>query len=285
MTLTAAPGHAGPRDIGCNQVEDAVIEQARRRARRRRAAIAGVIGLLLATALALFALRDAPPTGRASSDAGEGAAAVGPDARATQLVDSFYILHVGWVAAYADGRIIWHLDSAPYGKLDNLAERRLNEVGMAHIRAHTIDWTGFLTDPAKALPPTAWAEPTARPYVPSAYAVCLEWDSADFTSSRVLAVRQVPTPARDVLEGRPLARGQFISRTDPPAPTFSPPASAWNCIEVDPAGIAALARTSTLEFWGGTSRGITLFQYPDGSTDTARILPVLPHGEFDPAGG
>jgi hypothetical protein len=285
MTLTAPPGQAGPRDIVSHQVEAAVIEQARRRARRRRAATAGTIGLLLAAALALFALRDNPPTGRPSSDAGGELAAVGPGPRSAQLVDSYGIVHDGWVAAYADGRVIWHLEEAPYGTLDNLAERRLNEAGMARLRAGAIDWTDFLTDPAKALPPTAWAEPSARPYVPSSYAVCLEWVAADFTSSRALAVRELPRPARDVLEGRPLARRAFTSWHDPPAPTFTPPVSAWHCVEVDRAAITAMAGTRTIEEWGGTSRGITFFQYPDGSADVGRILPLLPHGEFDPAGG
>ena len=284
MTLTAPPRLAGPRDIVSNQVEAAVIEQARRRARRRRAASAGVIGLLLAAALALFATRDNPPPGRPSSGADDRLAAVGPDSRATRLVDSYEIVHVGWVAAYANGRVIWHSESAPYGELDNLAERRLSEAGMARVRTHTINWTAFLTDPAQALPPTAWAEPTARPFAPSMYAVCSERVAADFRWSRVLAVRQLPTQVRAVLEGRPLARGAFMIRHDPP-PTPSPPPSAGHCIEVDRAAIAALAKTTTLEYWGGTSRGITFVRHPDGSTDIARILPVLPHGEFDPSGG
>lgn len=284
MTTTAPPGQARPSDIVSHRVEDAVIEQARRRARRRHAATAVIIGLLLAAAFAMFSWRESPPIGP-SSGAGEGAAAVELDARAAQLLDRYGILHVGWVAAYADGRVIWHLEGAPYGELDNLAERRLSEDGIARVRAQAIDWAGFLKDPAGALPRTAWSEPTARPYVPSTYAVCLEWVAAGFTSSRVLPVRQVPTPARNLLEGRPLARDAFMAWHDPSPPTFSPPESAWHCIDVDRAGIAALARTGTLESWGGTSRGITFTRYPDGSTDIARILPVLPHGEFDPAGG
>lgn len=284
MILSAPPGQAGPRDIVSSQVENAVIEQARRRARRRQAAYAAVVGLVLVGAMALLGSRDAPPTG-GGSGAGDGATAVGAEGRAAQLVDSFQVLHVGWLAVYADGRVIRHAAESSYGELDNLAERRLSPSGMAQVRAHTIDWRALLAKPSDALPSTAWAEPAWRPHVPPSYAVCLHWVASGFTSSRVLAVTEVPAPARAVLEGRPLARGPFLSRWDPPQASPSPPSPAWNCIEVDRAGIAALARTSTLEHWGGTSRGIMLLQYPDGSSDIARVLPVLPHGEFDAAGG
>ncbi|HKX69480.1 MAG TPA: hypothetical protein VJN29_19860 [Intrasporangium sp.] len=275
MGLTAAPGPLDASDSLPHAVEVTVIEQARRRARRRAVTV-----LILGTALAIGALvagrGSSPPQIRGEQGA-QSARWSGADSTATSvLVATHGILHVGWGLAYADGRVIWQGDTAAA-----VFERRLSPIGSVLLWSGVFGWDAFLRDPVGGLFAGVWAEPSARHHQPAAYAVCPSRVSADGSFSEPIAITQLPRAAKHVLQGRPTARaGQVSSRY----PAGSPPIWKGTCVQVDRADLPALVGAS-----GGTLHGsqiaLRLGRDADGTTVEVSIHPVMPHGEFIIWGG
>jgi hypothetical protein len=274
MGLTAAPG---PTDAGNSlpdEVEVTVIEQARRRARKR-----AVLVLILGAAAAIGALvwgRGSSPPQIMAEQGGQHAGWSGAESTASShLIASHGIFHVGWGLAYADGRVIWQGDTAAV-----VFERRLSPIGAALFRSGVIGWDDFLRNPAGGLHSSVWAEPGARHHQPAAYAVCPSRSSADGSFSEPIATSQLPAAVKHVLEGRPAARAGQVSGGYP----AGPPTWKGTCVQVDRVDLPALVGAG-----GGTLHGsqtmVRLGRDADGTTVEVSILPVMPHGEFIIWGG
>jgi hypothetical protein len=194
-------------------VDDAVVKEAKRRARRRRWSYCAVAATALAT-VAAFALwgqppplnphpyGDAPASG-AAVGAGGGATdsslpvAGGPD-RDAKLVEAYGPYAVtggpahGWVLVYSDAYVI-----RSWSGLDPWA-RRLTEDGLERVRSGAIEPSAFLTDTVSVR--GLWAEPKFRPYgTPMGYVACHDQDSPNHISTAVLA--QLPADAQALLRG------------------------------------------------------------------------------------
>ena len=254
-------------------VEDAVIEEARRRARRRRIRQGIVVAVVAAVAAAVVAAlgsrQSQPPQGggdspAAAQDSGVGLTDVSDP---SQLLASYGAVHVGWVLVYVDGRVLWYPDHDP------VFERRLTPRGVALIRAGSLDpgdlkGTFDLTAPAGV-----WVEPEWHEYRASAYAVCL-WAGVNQPGE----VRALPAAAREVLSDAPPARAGHVV-----AESYE--ASAWNCLRLDRADLAALERTAARVNRWGSGDEIVFPRSRHGSTLTAFVSPIMPHGEWIAWGG
>lgn len=102
------------------------------------------------------------------------------------------------VFVYADGRV---LTSRPGG----FVEQRLTPEGIDLFRSGAVDPRRFLRPRGPSLPAGAWADPDARPYVPSRYAICYARISGGehlgyVDPSRVVSL--LPARAQDLLRGK-----------------------------------------------------------------------------------
>ena len=91
-------------------------------------------------------------------------------------------------------------------------------------------------------------------------------------------VRALSSAARNVLSQAPPARAGHVVAE-------SHEASAWHCLRIGRADLAALERTAArVNRW--TSGDEIVFQRStDGSTVTASVSPIMPHGEWIAWGG
>lgn len=251
--------------------EDGVIKEARRRARRRRIRQAAVILAIVAAGAAALGSRDAhPPQGTDPSAAapangsGLGVADVSDPA---QLLATFGKVHVGWALVYVDGRVLWLPDHDP------VFERRLTPAGVALVRAGSLGLYDLLVAQSATSPAGIWAEPEAREYHPTAYAVCL-WTGPNQPGG----LRALPTAALDVLSDAPRARAGHVVAE-------SREASTWHCLPVGGADLVALERLAVrVDHWESGDE-IVFARSADGSTVTASVSPMMPHGEWIAWGG
>jgi hypothetical protein len=95
-----------------------------------------------------------PPEGAVPSTPEEG-----------KLVAHYAAIHLGQVFVYADGRVIWLPDQGP------ILEQRLSPEGLELVRTKDLTARDVIDRPHQP-PPSAWADPEPRAYVPSRYAVC-----------------------------------------------------------------------------------------------------------------
>jgi hypothetical protein len=105
---------------------EALIKEAKQRARRRRllyGGIAIIVAIIAGTAVSSWSTNAAPPTGATPPVPAPPAVplgaplVVGPDAAST-LLTSWGQFHVGYVFVYADGRVIWEPDAPVYADAD-----------------------------------------------------------------------------------------------------------------------------------------------------------------------
>ena len=195
----------------------------------------------------------------------------GPDAAST-LLDSWGRFHVGFVFVYGDGRVIWTND----GNEMSIKERRLSRRGLDLVRNGTLDPEQFVVthevrkggvviEFAQGVSGVfrrqrLWAEPTARVYEPSKFAICPS--SRDGT----LFGRTLPASAWKLLDGKQHSLDPGIGLANWPdarSNFFAPP---QDCFEVTATEASTL--TQILEANGWESLGGALTQ-----------LPLLPHGQ------
>jgi hypothetical protein len=147
----------------------------------------------------------------------------GPDAAST-LLTSWGQIHVGYAFVYADGRVIWYPDigarvdadtqvtgaqrrrrdngvPAPDGEFRYEAiERHLSPHGLELVRAGKLTPKEFLVsdfdDPDPQRREELWAEPTARVYEASTYAIC------HTPAALAPASAQLPADAQALLSGK-----------------------------------------------------------------------------------
>jgi hypothetical protein len=113
----------------------------------------------------------------------------------------------GWVFVYADGRVL----SVEVPGSTHFVERRLSPEGVELVRSGAVEPRRFLRPAGPSLPAGAWADPDARPFVSSRYAVCYAAVNVagEFLRyvdpSRVVSL--LPAQAQDLLRGKERYRG------------------------------------------------------------------------------
>jgi hypothetical protein len=280
-------------------VVEAVIEEARQRARRRRGTYGAVVALVTLLGVVLFAVVErTTPSHRASSVL---PAPPGLPVQQASLVAHFSAMHVGWVLVYDDGRVIWYDDCGSTSACVSPAtplqwhphERRLTPAGVQLVRSGAVQPSAFLRDvgwdaPSRRpepkalwLPESAWAEQESRPYVPSRYAVCY-WEKnrlADATS----VVSRLPARAAALLRGKERTYHDFDLFHEPPQGT------AIECSEVTSEEARALRDAFGAEGIHGSDAGngyAINFDVPVNRIGEpiemvgVWLPPILPHGEF-----
>lgn len=133
----------------------------------------------------------------------------------------------------------------------------------------------LLTDPGSLVPPSAWADPTLRPYVPYRYAICQDYGT----------LHSLPSAAADLLLGRERSfdLGEW---TGPWGGNAS-----WDCYDVTIEEARALDGILTDAGFTGAGADLSTtgetFQLvsPERSTDLEPLAlvsfyPVFPHGSF-----
>jgi hypothetical protein len=221
-----------------------------------------------AVVAALGSRNSQPPqdvdTPAAAHDSGSGLTDVSGPA---QLLATYGRVHVGWVLVYVDGRVLSYPDHEP------VFERRLNSSGIALVRAGSLGLYDLLDAIDSASPAGIWIEGEAHEYRPTAYAVCL-WAA----SNQPAEVRALPAAARVLLSYAPPAPAGHVV-------TESHAASAWKCLRVGRADLAALEGAAARVNRWGSGDEIVFARSADGSTLTASVWPMMPHGRWVAWGG
>lgn len=157
-------------------VEDGVIFEAQRRARRRRTAyLIAASGLAIsAGAFAMFAGSSMVPN-QGSELGGESSGFSAPVGEA-EIVAGWSKIHVGWVYVYDDGRVVWYPDSHASLRegtepLRGILVQSLTPNGLELVRAGVIEPRTLLID-RDDVPMEVWSDPTPDEYLPSKYALC-----------------------------------------------------------------------------------------------------------------
>lgn len=275
MTLIAPSGvHDTPPLAG----EDAVIKEARRRARRRRVHQGIAVAAVGAAVVAALAIRASPPPRGGGSPAISQDGSLGlteipaPVSGPARLVASWGLVHVGWVLVYDDGRVLSSPDGYP------VLERRLTPSGVAAVRAGSVTLYSLLSRSQVMTPASIWVDSEGREYRPAAYAACL-WANRNHAGE----VRAMPAAARKVLSGAPPARVGHAGTHSRVA--ASDVTSAWNCLRIDSAELAALERAAARVDRWGSGDDIVFARTTDGSRVKASIWPIMPHGRWIVWGG
>jgi hypothetical protein len=204
MNMTAPP----PPDL-LDPVEsapqDAVIREARLRARRRRIRY-GAVAALVAAGLASFVALDHDPPEQQDAPA---VASPDPAAPAGSHQDAHLVayrggLHWGWVLVYDDGLVVlptanFYVPHAPADS-DGHVQFRLSTRGLSLVRSGQLPLTTFLDRGTwRDLPSDLWADPDEggyqgpeiTPYVPVGYSAC------DARTMTFMYRHHVPPPAGD----------------------------------------------------------------------------------------
>lgn len=163
-------------------IEDGVISDARRHARRRRTAYAVIAAAaalaMVGSAFAVFGGPSGDPTG-APEPGQPGALAAPVNPAEADVVGMWAKIHDGWVYVYDDGRVLSYPDLGP------ITERHLSPHGVDLVREGRLDPQLLLRPQLSRMAAEVWSDSSPQPYRPSAYAVCNE--------------SQVPDPDPDVL--------------------------------------------------------------------------------------
>ena len=150
-------------------VEDGVISDARRHARRRRTGYALIVAAAaLAMAGSAFAVFGGPsdePTGAPEPDQ-PGALAAPVNPAEADVVGMWAKIHVGWVYVYDDGRVLSYPDAGP------ITERHLSPYGVDLVREGRLAPQLLLRPQLTQTPAEVWSDSAPQPYRPSEYAVC-----------------------------------------------------------------------------------------------------------------
>jgi hypothetical protein len=274
--VTASPRPPLPGDPVQRDDPEALIEEARQRARRRRRLYGAAAALLALLGVVLFASFGRPEPSQ--SAAGDPAALpVASDADEATVVAHFAKFPFGWVFVYDDGRVLWHdygeSPPGPVGGNHNYVplERRLTADGLDLVRSGALPARDFIRalspDPNHpnwyrfhpnwdadhpnwtdvSLPAGLWADPEFKPYVPSRYAAC---PGAPGATPRTL--EGLPAPTQALLRG--------TERTYRTIDVYGPTPDSLECFVVSAAEASVLERTlADARFLG--------------------VFSILPHGE------
>jgi hypothetical protein len=329
---------------------EALIKEAKQRARRRRllyGAAAVAVAIVARAAFSSWSSNAAPPNHATPHVPAPPAVplgappAVGPEASST-LLTSYGQMHVGYVFVYADGRVIWEPNVGMYAGADGRVtaiplspagvgsgptigrfwltesglkpgdwtpegefgyrniERRLSARGLDLVREGKIDVKHLLVQPGEQWPaeiprrpadlkswpvviqlwlrPELWAEPTARVWQPSTWAIGFQWqDSPVETVDVTRALEQLPASAQALLTGK--RRTCNYANAGNAHWPFQPGGVPTECFELNAAELAALwpsldPNTSIADL---STEGLRI--EVDGRAAILNALPIYPHGQ------
>jgi hypothetical protein len=249
--VTASPRPPLPHDPVERDDSEALIEEARQRARRRRRLYGAAAAVLALLGIVLFASFGRPEPSQ-SAPAEPPALPIGSDDEPATIVAQYARFHEGWVVVYADGRVIRHSDLGTVGSSDSMFEARLTADGLDRVRSGAIRPRDFLyTNPW--LSSDTWADVHFEPYelTPTKYAICY-WRGNGFDDA-TNGMGRLPAAAQAVLRGKQRTYNNPILPQDPPV-------APVECFEVSAGEATALEGTLS------------------GTNFSAQ--PILPHGEW-----
>jgi hypothetical protein len=360
MKVAAPPRQVEPFDVEPFRIDgsdrddptEALIKEARQRARRRRL-LYGVFAVLVAiaavVAVSIGSSSTSPPQD-AAPDVGARSAVplgeplvVGPDDEST-LLTSWGDMHVGYVFVYADGGVVWYPDGGvvfdadarvtgiraspvqgptdawmtsagpdhgvPAGEFGYaVIERRLSRRGLDLVRAGQLTPREFLGAGVvkvttrgldgrstriswQATPPAypredLWAEPTARLYVPSKYAICGSAPNA-LDPTRPVSLTFAPRAVQTVLSGKHHTYDPSIAFTNPGMDVFARTSDGgpvpMDCLEVTAAEEAALYQlldaNGSIQHDTLVARSPSSLSWRAGWTgEQINATPIYPHGQ------
>lgn len=277
-------------------VEDGVISDARRHARRRRTGyslIAAAAALVMVgSAFAVFGGPSDDPTGAPEPD--QLAAPVNPaDA---DVAGMWAKIHSGWVYVYDDGRVLSLPDAGP------IRERHLSPYGVDLVREGRLDPQLLLRPQLTRTPAEVWSDSAPQPYRPSEYAVCnlslVPDPDPDVLSDVGLIEARLPEQVRTLLRGGHVQsftdefvdeNGDFVG----PDGYHSEPGPGVDCFVLGAGQTQAVwAHTGHIdggpdgdnEFRASDTTFGTL-NGTDGSEFVVIAIPIMPHGGWVLWGG
>jgi hypothetical protein len=257
---------------------EALIEEARQRARRRRLKYAAATAVLALIGVSLMTVVGRPDPSQSASSGSPAPAGPLDQDDAAAIVAKYGAFHVGFVFVYADGRVISMPDLGAYWPptagykpgtgAPRLFERRLTAAGVDLVRSGAVQPAVFLDRPS-LLPAGIWADPEFKTYEPSRYAICL--GDGGWTDDPTRLIGRLPAAAQTVLRGK--ERTYLAPRLEFPPDNATP----FTCFEV-----STEALRETLIGAGATMESAQLPPDPDyvhlfGSVG-AWVTPILPHG-------
>jgi hypothetical protein len=260
VTLTAPPRPPLPPRADA----EALIAEARQRARRRRRIYAAAVALLVLVVTSLIVVfgRPEPPP---SSLPEPSALPVPPDQdEAVSIVAGSAQFHLGWVVVYGDGRVIQMRDQTL-----EVFERRLTAASLDLVRSGAIQPTALLTHWFE-LPAEAWADPGFTPYVPSRYAACPDGPGVR-PGHPTDIVGRLPAAARPLLYGKELRtyRNDLFSK-----PELFPPDPADRAHRLDSVECFEVSTEEAIVLFETLGRAGFAFGWLPGVEDVTR--PVQP---------
>jgi hypothetical protein len=189
----------------------------------------------------------------------------------------------GGVQLYADGRLIWDYDY-PAGsskRSTGYLEQRLTAEGVELLRRHP---AGVEKDPWNLdawLPPSAWADRTIRPYVPSRFGACVAVIRPDAPiEEREWGTPGVPEPIEDLLGLLP-QRGAALLRGRTPVPPLDDSEQCLGMTTAEARQLDQALREGGLSEDGNASDQVVAYRWiplGQGRQLALRLEPVYPDG-------
>lgn len=289
--------HTGTIGDATGIVEDGVISDARRHARRRRTGYALIVAAaalaIVGSAFAVFGGPSGVPTG--APERGQPGALAAPAKPAeADVVGMWAEIHDGWVYVYDDGRVLSYPDAGP------ITERHLSPYGVDLVREGRLDPQFLVRPQLTRMPAEAWSDSVPTPYRPSEYAVCnlSRVPDPDALSDMGLIEARLPEQVRALLRA-----GQVQSFTDEfvdengdfvgPDGYHSEPGPGVDCFVLGAGQTQAVwAYTGHID---GVPDGDNEFRASDttfgtlngtdGSEFVVTAIPIMPHGGWVLWGG
>jgi hypothetical protein len=279
---------------------EALIREAKQRARRRRLRYGGAAVLVAIAAVAAFMTfrSDTPPPQTTTPAMAPRPAVplgaplvVGPDAAST-LVASYGEVHFGYVFVYADGRVVF-LPDIGAGVFEEfeyaVLERHLSPHGLELVRDGQIAPKEILAwgRPSTYSREELWAEPTARLYEPSAYAICY-FTPGPFLPTHAVSVASLPSAVQPLLDGNLRTYDPSVAFVNPEMDAFNStsdgtPLGPMDCFELTAAEEAALYQLLDANGWiphppDQPEAPIRLDWY-GWAGGPIYVMPIYPHGQ------
>jgi hypothetical protein len=278
---------------------------------------AGVAGITVFLSAVGFFTRGGPIAGTRTSPADPGGSVTGPSAAGPSIVtvasDTARAGFIGlpplgarastpkrgdlvmsdtdihpWfsVNVYTDGRLIWAREGPlPEGANETETgwlEQRLTPEGVELLRSGTVPLEGQYAYPGSQLPAGAWEDPVIRAYVPSRYAACY-WYRGPRSPAQWTLFSLLPHPAQ-ILLGRAQRTYDFdLGAGASPQRMRCHDVMTRKARELDDIlHRAEVERTGTWQNW--IEYGLDAPE-PIGGAVVIWVIPLLPHGEWEWAGG
>jgi hypothetical protein len=209
--IAAPPSSPRPQDPVERDDPEALIEEARQRARRRRRLYGAAAAGLALLGVSLFVIFGRPDPSQSASPEPPAQPIVADSEDAATLVAHFGEFHVGWVAVYADGRVIIGERTTELRAVNSLdsVERRLTADGLERVRSGEIEPRAFLEESVikgsiSNLPAGTWADPEFKDYEPTRYGMFWFGEkgpgNGPFDATKALS--RLPAPVQALLRGK-----------------------------------------------------------------------------------